>query len=133
MPPKNPPTNNNSPQSPHTAHAAVLIMSSNKKQKTTAQPPLAFRRLVAKPYGQHLGQEYSVLGSFWGKDCEKEDEGKTFKMKVVEVNEERLADAQTKKKGFKVTQSPTYSRMCDGMGREWAMSRCACASCGVCD
>ena len=36
-----------------------------------------------------VGQKFDVSGSWWGKSCAKGDEGKTYNMKVTEMDEAR--------------------------------------------
>jgi hypothetical protein len=47
-----------------------------------------------------VGQKFDVSGSWWGKSCAKGDEGKTYNMKVTEMDE-----ARSDKKLFKVRLS----------------------------
>ena len=56
--------------------------------------------VVKAPYRVFVGQKFDVSGSWWGKSCAKGDEGKTYNMKVTEVDE-----ARSDKKLFKVRLS----------------------------
>ena len=49
---------------------------------------MAFKRVpvVKAPYRVFVGQKFDVSGSWWGKSCAKRDEGKTYNMKVTEVD-----------------------------------------------
>ena len=42
--------------------------------------------VVKAPYRVFVGQKFDVSGSWWGKSCAKGDEGKTYNMKVTEVD-----------------------------------------------
>ena len=57
--------------------------------------------VVKAPYRVFVGQKFDVSGSWWGKSCAKGDEGKTYNMKVTEVDE-----ARSDKKLFKVRAEP---------------------------
>ena len=56
--------------------------------------------VVKAPYRVFVGQKFDVSGSWWGKSFAKGDEGKTYNMKVTEVDE-----ARSDKKLFKVRLS----------------------------
>jgi hypothetical protein len=76
------------------------------KKTHAATSSMAFRnfaRVVKAPYGQHIGAQFEVSGTWWG-SCSKGDEAKVFKMKLVDFNQTR-AGTTGKGKAFKVTSS----------------------------